>query len=309
MDVFAGDGAAIFGQGLVGIGEDRGHGAAGVAPLVNDLFEDAGVGVLGDEGGAQHFYAFPGDLFDDGRVIEEPPAAEGHELCELAGVDAEFVLVFAAEQTDEEPVIREFEAESFDGAEIGFAYAIAREFEGRVNEIADADHDRQGDVEFAAGGEDGFAQEEGAGGVFGELEGIGQRAGHVDGFGADGPIGDESADFAGGGTVGFEVDGVAFFAKDFAVLGPLVEDAVEAEDGVELGVGGGALLPERVFGGIEGVVGHDDFADAGKLEDILDVGFELLVGKEFAGGLEGPGVAGSGEAEGMEDGDDAAGGF
>jgi hypothetical protein len=52
--------------------------------------------MLRNEAGAQHFDALAGNLFDDGRIIHEPPAAEGHEVAELSRINAQLVLIFAA---------------------------------------------------------------------------------------------------------------------------------------------------------------------------------------------------------------------
>ena len=305
--VFARDRAAIVAQQLIGVGEDWPHRAPRVAPFIDHLFEHAGVGVLRDETGAQHFEAFPGHLFDDGGIVEEPPAAEGHKVGEFAGVDAELVLVLPAQDADEETVLGERNAKALNGAEVGFAYSVAGEFQGRVYQIADADHRRERDVALAANGQDGVFDEERAQAVFGEREGVGQRHGHVDGVHDLGPLGDEPPDFGSGlaGAIGRYV--IAFGLQDFPMLRPFVEDAIKAQDGVELRVALGIGFPHRRFVGIERVVRHDGFADAGEAEDVFDVRGEFAGGEELAG--FGEDVACSGEPESTEDGDDAAGRF
>ena len=102
------------------------------------------------------------------------------------------------------------------------------------------------------------------------------------------------------------MDVEAFGPENVPVLVPFVEDAVEPEDGAEEGVGVGAAFPGGGFVGIERVIGHDGFADAGETEDFAGVVGQVPGGKEGAGFGE---VAGGGEVEGVEDGDDAAGGF
>lgn len=305
-NVVTSDTAAIFTQVLVAGGEDGREGAAGVAPFIDDLFEDSGVGVLRDEAGAEHFEALARHFLNDGRVVEEPPAAEREQIGEFTGVDAEFVLVFAAEEADEEAVLGEVEADALDGTEVRFADAVTGEFEIGVDEVADSDHERHGDTAGQADGEHGFAQEADAEAGLGVGEGIGQGDGHVDRVHEIDPAFEEAANFGHGATGAIGVDVETFGLENLPVLVPLVEDAVEPEDGTEEGVGVGAAFPGGGFVGVERVIGHDGFADAGEAED-----FAGMVG-QVAGGEEGAGfgeVAGGGEVEGVEDGDDASGGL
>ena len=305
-DVVTGDATAIFAEILVAGGEDGREGAAGVAPFIDDLFEDAGVGVLRDEAGTEHFEAFAGHFFHDGRVVEEPPATEREQVGELAGVDAEFMLVFAAEEANEEAVFGEVEADSLDRAEVRFADAVTGEFEVGVDEVADADHERHGDTAGQADGEDRFAQEADAEAGFGIGEGIGQGDCHVDRVHEIDPAFEEAANFSHGATGAIGVDVEAFGLENVPVLVPFVEDAVEPEDGAEEGVGVGAAFPGGGFVGVERVIGHDGFADAGEAEDFTGMVGQVAGGKEGAGFGE---VAGGGEVEGVEDGDDAPGGL
>jgi hypothetical protein len=91
------DFCAVSVKQLIGVRKDRSEGAAGVLPLVDDLFQDARVGMLRNKAGSQEFDTLSGDFFDDGGIVQEPPAAERHEVIEFARVDGEFVLIFAAE--------------------------------------------------------------------------------------------------------------------------------------------------------------------------------------------------------------------
>ena len=97
MNVLASDFGAVGEQQLIGVCEDGSKRAARVVPFVDDLLEDARVRMLRDEAGSEQFDALASDFFDDRRIVEEPPAAERHQLIEFAGVDGEFVLIFAAE--------------------------------------------------------------------------------------------------------------------------------------------------------------------------------------------------------------------
>ena len=305
-NIVTGDATAIFAEVLVAGGEDGREGAAGVAPFIDDLFEDAGVGVLRDEAGTEHFEAFAGHFLNDGRVIEEPPATEREQVGEFTGVDAEFVLVFATEEADEEAVFGEVEADAFDGAEVRFADSVAGEFEFGIDQVSDADHERHGDTAGQADGEDRFAQEADAEAGFGIGEGIGQGDCHVDRVHQLDPAFEEAANFSHGATGAIGVDVEAFGLENVPVLVPFIEDAVEPEDGAKEGVGVGAAFPGGGFVRVERVIGHDGFADAGETEDFAGVVGQVPGGKEGAGFGE---VAGGGEVEGVEDGDDAAGGF
>ncbi len=93
-----------------------------VAPLVDQLFKDARVGVLRDEAQAEHFQPLACDFLHDGGVVEEPPAAEEHQVGEFAGQDAEFMLVFATEDADEKTVVRMV------AADVSSAFKSARPF-------------------------------------------------------------------------------------------------------------------------------------------------------------------------------------
>ena len=64
-------------------------------PFINQLLQDARVGMLRDEACAQHFQALGGDLGDDRRIVEKPPAAERYQIAKLSRSDTKLVLVFA----------------------------------------------------------------------------------------------------------------------------------------------------------------------------------------------------------------------
>src|SRR5262249_19172462 len=129
-----------------------------------------------------HLEPFTGDFFNDGRVVEEPPATEGKQIAELSRVDAQLVLVFATQDSDEETVVRKLRAKVFQTAQIRAAAAVPAGSQSRIDLASDADHERQGDVEVAAHRDDGFAQQFRSQVVGGKHERIGQRDRHVFGF-------------------------------------------------------------------------------------------------------------------------------
>lgn len=124
-------------------GKNRSHGAARVQPFVNDLFENAGIRMLGDKTETEHFDALAGNFFDDRGIVQEPPAAEGHKVVEFAGVDAELVLIFAAEHADEKTVGRKIAAKILERAQIRAADGIAGKAQTRIHLFADSDHERE----------------------------------------------------------------------------------------------------------------------------------------------------------------------
>src|SRR5579883_577418 len=80
-------GAAVFGEQLVSVGKDRRHGTTRIAPFINHLFQYARVGVLRDKTHSEHLNPLPCDLFDNGGIIQEPPAAKGHQVTEFTCID------------------------------------------------------------------------------------------------------------------------------------------------------------------------------------------------------------------------------
>ena len=113
-------------------------------PLVEQLLEHARVRVLRDEARAQQLEALARDLRDDRRVVQEPPAAERHQVGELPRRHAQLVLVLARQHRDEEPVVGMLRADAVEGGDIGGAgEAVAGVFQCRVHLAADADHQRQ----------------------------------------------------------------------------------------------------------------------------------------------------------------------
>src|SRR5437016_3857914 len=78
---------AILYEPLVGGSENRRHCPARIAPLIDQLLENARVRMLRDKTGAQHFQTFARNLFDDRWVVQEPPAAKRKQIAELPGID------------------------------------------------------------------------------------------------------------------------------------------------------------------------------------------------------------------------------
>ena len=103
----------ITGQQSVAVTQHLRHGGARVPPFVEDLLEHPRIGMLRNETRPQQLNALPRNLFHNGRIVQEPPASEGHEVTELAGVHAEFVLVFAAQNTAQNAVVRVVAADIF----------------------------------------------------------------------------------------------------------------------------------------------------------------------------------------------------
>ena len=304
LNIAAGDRAAIFGQEAIVVRENGRESAARVRPFVDDLLEDAGVGMLGNEAGAQHFDAFAGDFFNDGRVVHEPPAAKGHEVVEFSSEDAKLVLIFAAENANEKTIRGKFAAKSFESDEIRAANGVSRETDAGIDLFAYANHERKWKIEFATGGENGVAQQKAIQRIAGECKCVRKRASHVDGAHALGPVCEKAADFSDGFAGGACVRGIALGGERLPVLRPSVEDSVEPKHGVKLRMRGGAVEPKRRFGGIEWVVGHDDAGETGHLEDARDVRIESLLNEECTGFCEGGSIGG--QLERVKNSDDTA---
>jgi len=113
LNILPGYVAAIPEERAVGFSQNGGKGVARVAPLVDDLLENASVGMLRDEAGSEHFDPLPRNLFDNGRIVQEPPAPEGHEVIEFTGIHAQFVLILATKYTYQEAVAGEIPAKTF----------------------------------------------------------------------------------------------------------------------------------------------------------------------------------------------------
>src|SRR6185437_7378391 len=151
--------------------------------------------MLRDKAGSQHFNPFARDLFDNRRIIQKPPASEWQQVREFPGIDAEFVLILAAQNADQKAILREFGAEMLQCAEIRFSRGVARQPYGRVDLITGANHQRERNVEFAARWKDRFSQQLGPRTVLRKLEGVRQRTSHVDRLHVLEPIGQESPYF------------------------------------------------------------------------------------------------------------------
>ena len=105
----------------------------------------------------EHLEPLARHLFDDRRVVQEPPAAERHEIGELARVDAELVLILAAEDADQEAHVGPVAAQPFDDREVGLPDGVARQSKRRVHLPPDADHQRHRQSCRLARGQHGVA--------------------------------------------------------------------------------------------------------------------------------------------------------
>jgi hypothetical protein len=86
----------------------------------------------------------------DGTVVQEPPAAEWHQVAKFPRAHAEFMLVLPAEQRDKEAVLRETATQVLDGAEVGMARSIASKAKCWIDCAAGADHQGERNIRFAA---------------------------------------------------------------------------------------------------------------------------------------------------------------
>src|SRR5437867_10476848 len=132
-DLVAADLASIIRKQAIRIGQNSDQSSAGVPPFINQLFENPGIGMLGNETAAKHFNALAGNLFDNRRIVHEPPAAERHEVVELSSVHAQLVLVLAAQHADQKTIVRAVAANILQRTQVGASDCISRQTNSRIN--------------------------------------------------------------------------------------------------------------------------------------------------------------------------------
>ena len=281
LDVLGGGNPARASEVFVFFGEDFGEDGSGVGPFVTELVHDAAVAMLGGDVEAEEFDAHAGDFFDEGGVVEEPPAAEDVEIGEFSCGDAERVLVFAGEHRADEAVFWEGVADIFDGDDVRGVEAVACHFEGWVHVASDADHHGEGLSVIGAVGEDGFGEDAIGDGVGGESPVWGEGDHGVGGFDAFCPIGEEAFDFVEGfaGEIGGNL--VAPGREFGRGIFPVEQERIDSEGWGEGGVDGGVFVPVSAFGVVEGQVGHADAAHFCLFENHVGEGVWGPLGEAF----------------------------
>src|SRR3954454_9468517 len=141
MDVRPGNCSTIFGEQAVCVGENGRHRTTGILPFIDDLLEDPGVRVLRDKTHAEHFDALTSNFLNDGRLIQKPPGSERKKVAEFSRVNTEFMLIFAAKNADEKPVLRKLHTEMLNCSQVGLAHPVSGEFDSGVYLVANPDHD------------------------------------------------------------------------------------------------------------------------------------------------------------------------
>jgi len=106
-------------------------------PLVNDLFQDPGVGMLRGEAQAEQFQAHAGDLLDQARVVQEPPAAKEMEIAEFAGQHTQLVLVLPGQNRDRELVVRKGGAQVLQSLQFAPPHSIAGQLQPGIDRPPD----------------------------------------------------------------------------------------------------------------------------------------------------------------------------
>ncbi len=293
---------------MIFAGENGADDPAGVIPFVDQLIEHSGVGMLRDEGKAQQFQAHGGDLFDQGGIVEKPPAAEGHQIGEFPGGDTEFVHIFPREHCDPETTIGKIAGEGFHCVYVGSAEGIPCQAEGGVDLFFHPDHQGGGYLFFPANGEHASGVQEGQGGIgVGVMEGGGKADGGITGIHPIDPFGQISANF----REGFSGEGFFHIVPQSTEGGhgfwPFHQGGIETEDGLEAGIAVEVLFPDDSFCWIEWIICHVDFPDVGQAEDGVCVLPGGLAAKPSAEGFEAIGVGV--QAEPVQDCKDAAAGF
>src|ERR1700751_2165794 len=239
--------------------------------------------MLCDEAGTDELDALTRDFFDDRWVIQEPPAAERHEVVEFAGIDAEFMLVLTAQHAHEEAVVGIITTEIFEGAEVRAPDGIPSQSQPGVDQLADANHEREWEVEFAAGRQYCFAQEAAPKATLGEIKGIGKRYSHVNRPHPLVPVSEKAADLRDRTPRDVLIDLVALRSKLTPVRRPADEDAIKPQDRLEARIAAYPLHPERPLVWVEGIIGHHSHLHPCHVEDGRDVSVEILPREKGAG--------------------------
>ena len=128
-------------------------------PFVNELIENACVGMLRSEAEAEQLDAHASDFVRQVRNIVEPPAAEDVEVAEFSSEDAKLVLIFAGKNSDEEFVLGEFGAEGLDELKIALAHGIASKFDLRIGGAPHTGHECEREPVVPAVWQDGLFDE------------------------------------------------------------------------------------------------------------------------------------------------------
>src|SRR6202158_3019306 len=197
--------------------------------------------MLRNEAGAEHLDALSCNLFDDGRIIEEPPAAEGHEVAELTRVDAQLVLVLATQHAYQETILRKSAAEIFERAQVRPANRVASQAQRRIHLRAHANHKRERKVEFAARRQDSFRQKTVAKRVRRIEKRIRKGNSHVHGAHGFLTIKEKAPDLGEGFSRSWRVHLIALRGKPLPVRRPVLENFVEPERGAKLRMLGNAV--------------------------------------------------------------------
>src|SRR5262249_33585510 len=145
-----------------------------VGPFVDDLLQNARVGMLRNEAGAQHLNALARNFLDDGSVVHEPPAPEGQQVAELSRKYAEFVLIFAAQHADEKTVGGKITAEVLDGPHVRASDSVSGKADARIDLFANTDHQGKRKRGFPAGGKNGLLENPAAKRIVGIQEAVGK---------------------------------------------------------------------------------------------------------------------------------------
>src|SRR3954466_2692041 len=106
--------------------------------------------MLRDKTYPQHFDPLSRDLLHNRRIIQEPPATEGHEIVEFSRVYAEFVLVLAAEHAYQKPILWKIAAQAFERSQVRAAHCVSRPPDSRVPLPPYPNHQRQRQIKLAA---------------------------------------------------------------------------------------------------------------------------------------------------------------
>ena len=251
-------------------------------PLVNDLVEHAGIGVLRGEAHPDEVEPHPGHLLDYAGDVGKPPATEYVQVAEFSGDDTQLVLALARQHGAEELVVRVTGAEILETNQAGLADAVAGQLHRRVHPALHADHQRKRQPALAAERQDRAVDQFRTLRVCRVLERRRQGDHHVKRVHALGPVPQEPLHLLHRLAGEIRLHLVAGGGQLWRHAVPLEQQRVDAQRGGEPLVPIEAGIPLGRLQRVERRVGHADGIDLGQLHAARDVVVRILLGKPLA---------------------------
>src|SRR5688500_8502610 len=124
-----------------------------MVPFVDDLVDNASIGMLDRETQPQQLQTHPRDFVDQARNVHEPPAAKNVQVTEFARQHAEFMLVFPRKNCAEKFVLWIRSAKILERIEIAPRQPIPCQLQVGIHSSPNSRHHRKRQVELEAMGQ------------------------------------------------------------------------------------------------------------------------------------------------------------